>query len=47
VRRADQRIAALVRCLRLGGDLLEIACGIGMWTGHLADCATTITAAGR
>jgi demethylmenaquinone methyltransferase/2-methoxy-6-polyprenyl-1,4-benzoquinol methylase len=44
VHSAGQRIAALVRYLRPGGDLLEIACGTGMWTRHLADCAATVTA---
>src|SRR5258708_24287224 len=41
---ADRRIAALVRYLRPGGHLLEIACGTGMWTRHLADCAATVAA---
>ena len=41
---ADRRVAALVGWLRPGGDLLEIACGTGMWTRHLADCAATVTA---
>lgn len=41
---ADRRIAALVERLRPGGDLLEIACGTGMWTRHLADRAATVTA---
>ena len=44
VRAADRRIAALVRDLRPGGDLLEIACGTGRWTRHLAGCAATVTA---
>jgi SAM-dependent methyltransferase len=41
---ADQRAAALVRHLQPGGDLLEIACGTGLWTRHLADYAATVTA---
>jgi trans-aconitate methyltransferase len=41
---ADRRIAALVAHLQPSGELLEIACGTGMWTRHLAGCAATVTA---
>ncbi len=44
VHAADRRIAALIARLRPSGDLLEIACGTGMWTRHLAGCATAVTA---
>ncbi len=40
---AVRRIAALARRPRPGGDLLEVACGTGMSTRHLAGCAATVT----
>ena len=41
---ADRRIAARAAILQPGGELLEVACGTGMWTRHLAECAATVTA---
>ena len=42
--RASRRIAALVGELQPGGDLLEIACGTGIWTRHLVTYARSVTA---
>jgi SAM-dependent methyltransferase len=44
VPRADRRIASLLDEVRPGGDVLEIACGTGIWTRHLASYARSLTA---
>lgn len=41
---ARTRVARIVAALRPAGNLLEIACGTGMWTGALAGSATAVTA---
>lgn len=41
---ADARIAALVDVMAPTGSLLELGCGTGLWTRHLARWAPTLTA---
>ncbi len=38
------QIRAALAAFAPGGDVLEIACGTGLWSEHLARCATHLTA---
>ena len=37
-------VPAIVDRLQISGDVLELACGTGIWTGELVRHATTLTA---